>query len=141
MRRHKNLRHFLLLLKPRHVTSRHVPLCSKISSSGHLMTPKPSFRAAALKGTISCRIQGKSVHSSIRPFQPANVGLRADERTDGCTHRFPLYSTGQHPLWGHCSAFFKKFCYCNIDRQVKGTADHLLPLSDWLAQNSETRST
>ena len=67
------------------------------------------FGAAAPKGTMSCRIQGKPVHTSVRlsvclsiPHpshnQPAPVGPWMDRRT----HRFALYSIGHLRLWGRC---------------------------------------
>ena len=67
-------------------------------------------RAADSKGTMSCRIQGEFVHTSVRPSLHPELYSRAESRrdrrtdgrmnrqTDGHRHRFPLYSTGHCPL-------------------------------------------
>ena len=62
------------------------------------------------KTSMSCRIQGKSVWTSVclsirLTIHPesfdgclAGRGERTDGRTDERTHRFPLYSTGHRPF-------------------------------------------
>ena len=90
-------------------------------------------RAVAPKGTISCRIQGKSVHTSIslsicpsihpsRALQwLAGWGGGINGQMDGRMYRFPLYSTGHHPLWGRCP---------KMDESL--SSFHTLHMSCWL---------
>ena len=63
------------------------------------------FWAAAPKGAMSCRIQGESMRLFVRPsVHLSDVWM--DRWMDRCTHRFPLHSTGHHPLWVCCSKQF-----------------------------------
>ena len=96
-------------------------------------------RAADPKGTMSCRLQKKSVCTSIRLsvhlFDQSRARLDegrtdvqtdrwTDRQTDGCTHRFPMYSTGHHPLWVRCPkkgislAFLGCCCFHLIDEKT-----------------------
>ena len=101
-------------------------------------------RAADTKGTMSCRIQKKSVCTSIPLSNRMSVHLfdqshavagwldegrtevQTDRRTDRqtCTHRFPMYSTGHHPLWVRCPkkgislAFLGCCCFHLIDEKT-----------------------
>ena len=109
-------------------------------------------RAAAPKGTKSCKIQGEflfirsSVHPSVPPFElprlelgpqrpdlgPQSMDAQTDERMEG--QKFPLCSTGLCPLWGRCPAstqnHLNKYINQYINEQGKGIADHILPLGD-----------
>ena len=64
---------------------------------------------------------------------PAPRTRRIDRQTDGWTNgrmnRFPLCSTGLHPLRVHCPAYLKGWLI-KMSEQGKGTADHILPLGD-----------
>ena len=49
---------------------------------------------------------------------------QTDGQTDGCTHRFPMYSTGHHPLWVRCPkkgislAFLGCCCFHLLDEKT-----------------------
>ena len=95
-------------------------------------------RAAAPKGTKSCRTQGTFVCSfvspSIRPLRGQILGLGGpggDERTDGRTNeqKSPVFyrtSSPSGPL--PCLSFQ----FTTMQSRATGIADHILPLGDLL---------